>query len=170
MDNQKFISKLKEKSKLWYEYNYSKIPIILSGFQVFFSTAFLDFGFGDFNLKSHMSILLNLVDSKSNNMAAFWLFLAIMSSLVMLFNVFSYSKTKSTSSTLISTVLTIVQVVSSYIYINTFLEEMKIRSTLKFDSAMQLAFITLILSGIFAIMSTVFSWIYRDKNYVKTKE
>lgn len=161
MNNNK--KNLKQKLHEFNEYHQYKIPIILSVFSVFLATAFLDFDIGDFKLKSHMTILVNLVDKPMNNAAALFLFFIILPSIIQLANGFSFNKNKKKISGYLGLIIFAIQGVSNLLYLMVFINEMQIRPTVKFDQPMALALITITLSTILTLVSVIYMFVLSYK-------
>lgn len=141
------------------DYHTLKIPAILGAFSVIFSTAFLDFNVGDFKLKSHMTILVNLIDKPQNNVAAMYLFFIILASAIGLATSFAFIKKTSIPTALFSSLITLVQVTATILYIMVFVNEMAIRPSVRFDQPMALALITITISTILSLISCITIWI-----------
>lgn len=158
--------------KRWYKFNKKNIPLYLSIISVLLITGLVDFKVQEikFELKSHFDAINNLYSNDFKSMATFMVFGLNLLSMVQVFNTVTFSKTRSPFSTILTTLLTLLEVVAFGFYLYVFVVEPSVSLNYEYTASV---FTSLAIFGsglIFIILATVFSWIYVDWKYVKIEE
>ncbi|CCV64095.1 hypothetical protein BN85405180 [Alteracholeplasma palmae J233] len=130
-------------------------------------TGTLDFQLGKgFSFKSHINAILQL----DTNIVAFYLFLLNITALVQTFFAFSFSKAQSPKTLIMNTVLTLLQLVITVLYVLVFLTEGSRIPGYKPGSSAILSIMFLSLGALFMTISTAFAWKYVNWKYVKIED
>ncbi len=169
---QTFMEKAKHKIRYWYSFNKQKIPMIFILIGTIFYTAFLDFEVQGTSIKllSHIDALRYISDSVRNNIAAFLLFTMYLLSLLQLFNSIGFGKKRAPFTLILMTLITAIQVVSAFIYTQTFFLEQAARTDYTITPSAVTAYTVVIIGATLFVIGTVFAWFYVDWKYVKEKE
>lgn len=163
----KFFRKIKHNIVYWYSFNKSKFSLYFSVIAMICITMFLDFKVGNEDkLVSHLDAMSRI----SSIMVAFYFFLMMFISIVIIPIAKSFIKKRSLNLAIIHTVLNVLLILFYILYINEFIKELNTDTNYSLSASAYNSFITLGIGCIFGIISTIVTWKNYDKNFKYEKE
>jgi predicted transporter len=164
MENKSLFDKVKLNVARWYEYSRHQIPVILTILSSVILTS---------TMRTHIQAITPLFSAESG----FYMFVVMMLSALIMFTVLAFGKTQSPVSSVVFSVVTLVQHFVIYQYIALIIFETTtgviregVNQVVNRSSSMNQSIGIMIIAGVLYLVANIFAWLYTNYKYVKVAE
>ncbi|HBT59521.1 MAG: hypothetical protein RBQ95_02090 [Paracholeplasma sp.] len=164
MENKTILSKIKLNLTRWYEYSRHQIPVILTVLSSVILTS---------TMRTHIQAITPLFSAVSG----FYMFVVMMLAVLIMFTVFAFGKTQSPISSVVFSLVTLVQLFVIFQYIKLISFETTtgvirngVNQVVEKSATMNQSILIMVISGVLYVIANVFAWLYTNYKYVKVAE